>query len=105
LYNPNLTSLYSGPNGVIAVAAIVAADAAGNISVEANQSTDFIIDINGYFAAPGGSGALLFYPLPPCRVVDTRAYQNFPAPFGAPSLQAGVGRNFPVSSSRCGIPS
>ena len=31
-----------------------------------------LVDINGYFAPPG-TGGLLFYPLPPCRVVDTRS--------------------------------
>jgi hypothetical protein len=40
----------------------------------------------------------------PCRVVDTRASQAFPPPFGAPSLGGGS-RTFPFpSSTTCSIP-
>jgi len=39
--------------------------------VYANAATDLIIDINGYFAAPG-TGGLSLYNLTPCRVLDTR---------------------------------
>jgi hypothetical protein len=31
-----------------------------------------ILDVNGYFAPAGTPGALAFYPVTPCRVVDTR---------------------------------
>ena len=32
------------------------------------------------------AGSLAFVAMTPCRVVDTRASQMFPAPFGAPAL-------------------
>jgi Chaperone of endosialidase len=41
----------------------------------------------------------------PCRVVDTRAPQGFPAAFGAPGLAAGVSRTFALpTSTACSIP-
>ena len=36
-----------------------------------SNTTNVVIDIDGYFAPVGGS-TLAFYPLPPCRVLDTR---------------------------------
>jgi hypothetical protein len=50
--------------------------------------------------APAGS-ALLFYTLPPCRVLDTR---NATGPLGAPSLSPVATRTFDVSTSPCGVP-
>ena len=41
-----------------------------------------------------------FFPVPPCRVVDTR---NADGPSGGPSLQAGATRDFPVAAV-CGVP-
>jgi hypothetical protein len=48
------------------------------IDVYAYNTTDLLIDINGYFAAPG-TGGLSMYPAAPCRVLDTR--QNHGQPF------------------------
>jgi hypothetical protein len=45
---------------------------------------------------------LLFVPVTPCRVADTR---NLPGPFGGPELAAGSTREFDISQSACGIPS
>jgi hypothetical protein len=59
-----------------------------------------VIDINGYFAPPGGNG-LQFYPLTPCRVVDTR---NANGALGGPALMAGTPVTFPLLTSSCGIP-
>jgi hypothetical protein len=48
---------------------------------------------------------LVLVAMTPCRIVDTRASQDFPSPFGAPSLSAGVSRTFRLqSSTRCSIP-
>jgi uncharacterized repeat protein (TIGR03803 family) len=55
----------------VANAAIVPAGANGDIEVYAYNTTDLLIDINGYFAAPG-TGGLSLYPVAPCRVLDTR---------------------------------
>jgi Chaperone of endosialidase len=54
---------------------------------------------------PASATPLVFVAMTPCRVADTRASQGFSAPFGAPSLAAGVGRTFPLQSSvTCSIP-
>jgi hypothetical protein len=55
--------------------------------------------LNGYFAPPGGAGALSFYTAIPCRVLDTR---NAAGALGGPALNGQ--RDFPVTSSACGIP-
>jgi hypothetical protein len=48
---------------------------------------------------------MVFVAMSPCRVVDTRASQGFPGPFGPPSLSPGPVRNFPIqSSTKCTIP-
>ena len=70
----------------------------------AGDATDLIIDINGIFAAPGGTGGLRFYVVTPCRVADTRAGQGFTGAFGPPSLAMDTTRNFPIQASPCGIP-
>ncbi len=51
--------------------------------------------------AAGASSALAFYPVIPCRVVDTR---NAIGPLGGPSIGKQSSRDFPVQSSSCGIP-
>jgi hypothetical protein len=52
----------------------------------------------------GGALSLAFYPLSPCRLVDTRIAGGS-ADFGAPSLPAGLVRTFPLPQSPCGVAS
>jgi hypothetical protein len=102
-----LASNLNSPKGVaVANAVIVPAGAGGGISVFASDATELILDINGYFVSSADSfGALAFYPLTPCRVMDTRAGQGTTGPFGPPSMPAGgSARTVPMTSSRCGIP-
>ena len=85
-----------------AVAAITSAGN-GGVDVFVTDATHVILDINGYFVPEGtASSTLAFYPLTPCRVVDT----EWPTgPLGGPYLSGGSqGRAFPVQSSNCGIP-
>ena len=98
---PYVSTLNSINGAILANAAIVPAGSGGSVSVYVTDATDLIIDINGYFAPPTGSSALAFYPVTPCRVVDTR---NPNGAFGGPSLGAGGTRSFTVPSSSCGIP-
>lgn len=91
---PFVSTLNSWDAQVVPNAAIVPAGTNGAISVYASNPTDVVIDINGYFAAAGQPGALLFYPQPPCRLVDTREDL---------ALAAMLTRTFPVSG-RCGVP-
>ena len=98
---PMVSTLNSWTGKIAANAAIVPAGNGGAISVFAADATAVVVDANGYFGAPGGSGALNFYPVAPCRIADTR---NPDGPFGGPEMQAGAVRSFPVPSSGCGIP-
>ena len=98
---PNVSTLNSWTGKVVANAAIVPAGTNQAISVYASNPTDVILDINGYFGPPGGTGALQFYPVTPCRIADTR---NPNGPFGGPEMGAATSRSFPVPSSACGIP-
>lgn len=68
-----LASVLNDPTGTtVANAAIIPAGTpSGGVSVYTTDNTDLVIDINGYFAAPGTNG-LTLYTLSPCRVLDTR---------------------------------
>ena len=98
---PFVSTMNSLDGRIKANAAIVPA---GNnaVSVYVSDTTDVVLDIDGYFSAPGAS-TLKFYPLPPCRVADTRK-SDFPPGLGVPNLSRAVARDFPVLESSC-IPS
>jgi hypothetical protein len=103
---PLFGTLGSANGNPVSNAALVPAGAGGAISIDANANTDVIVDGNGYFAAPGSAGALYFYPLPPCRIADTRMVggSGLTGAFGPPSLSAGTTREFSIPSSACGVP-
>ncbi|HUQ93494.1 MAG TPA: VCBS repeat-containing protein, partial [Bryobacteraceae bacterium] len=98
---PLVSTLNSFTGTVVANAAIVPAGTNGGIDVFVTDNTHVIIDVNGYFAPPGGAGAMSFYTATPCRVADTRLPVG---PVGGPSMTAAQTRTFPVPSSSCGIP-
>ena len=97
-----VVSTMNSPDGrVKANAAIIPAGASsGSVSVYVTDTTNVILDIDGYFTPSTGS-TLEFYPLTPCRVVDTRHANG---DLGGPYLPGGQQRNFPVLESTCGIP-
>ncbi len=97
---PLVSTLNSPDARTKANAAIVPAGFDGAVSVYVTNTTHVILDIDGYFA-PSSSQTLQFYPLPPCRVVDTRGANG---DLGGPYLSAQVERDFPVRESSC-IPS
>ncbi len=68
---PVVSTLNNPTATVVANAAIVPAGTGGAVEVYAYNTTDLLIDIDGYFAAPG-TGGLSLYPVAPCRVLDTR---------------------------------
>jgi len=93
-----VVSTMNSPDGrVKANAAIVPAGTQGAVSVFVTDTSDVIIDIDGYFAPPTQS-TYEFYPLTPCRVIDTR---NPTGHLGGPYLHAQVERDFPVLESPC----
>ena len=100
---PNVSTLNSFSGSIVANAAVVPAGANGAISVYSHDDTDVIIDINGYFNTPTAQ-TLVFYPVAPCRLADTRPFGGKTGAFGAPTIAGGAIRSFPVPSSSCGIP-
>ncbi|HUQ90512.1 MAG TPA: hypothetical protein VM120_02445 [Bryobacteraceae bacterium] len=98
---PLVSTLNAPPGTVVANFAIVPAGTNGGINIYATNPTDVIIDVNGYFAAPGGAGGLSFYAATPCRVADTR---NAAGPFGGPSFSGAGSRGFAVPATNCSIP-
>jgi hypothetical protein len=99
---PFVSTLNSFGGIVVANAAIVPAGSGGAVSVFVTNTTDVILDINGYFGASSGTSSYSFYPATPCRVADTRGPSG---QFGGPSMYAGQTRDFPIPLSACAIPS
>jgi hypothetical protein len=96
---PGVATVSSVDGRVRSNAAIVPTGTNGAISVFASNTTDLILDINGYFTT--APTALQFYPVTPCRVVDTR---NTQGPFGGPLLAGNTSRTFPLPSGACNLP-
>jgi hypothetical protein len=99
---PVVSTLNSLDSRVKSNAAIVPAGVGGAINVFASNATDVVLDINGYFVPASDPAGLAFYPVTPCRIVDTR---KAVAPLAGPSLPGGQARTFPIlSASACNIP-
>jgi hypothetical protein len=96
-----VASTLNSDGRIKANAAVVPAGSNGAVSVYATNTTDVILDINGYFVPESTAGALSLYTLPPCRIADTR---NPAGVLGGPSLVAASVRTFPVLSSACDYP-
>jgi uncharacterized repeat protein (TIGR03803 family) len=100
---PVVSTLNATDGRVKADAAIVPAGTSGGVNVYVTDTANVILDINGYFAPVSGS-TLEFYPLPPCRVADTRDPSK-PSGLGPPSLTGGQPRDFPIlNAASCNIP-
>jgi hypothetical protein len=98
---PLASTLNSIDGRVKAAAAIIPAGTNGAVCAFATQDTELIVDINGYFVSDLNPSVLEFYPLAPCRLVDTR---NAAGSLGGPSLVGAASRTFPILSSPCNIP-
>ncbi len=96
---PFVSTMNSPDGRTKANAAIVPAGFEGGVSVYATDTTDLILDIDGYFAPPT-SQSYQFYSLTPCRVVDTRD-STMPPRLGPPTMQAQQTRDFPILTSPC----
>jgi hypothetical protein len=92
-----VSTLNSFDGTILANAAIVPAGIGGAVSFFASDTTDLVVDINGYFAPPGFPApfGLNFYPVTPCRLTDTRNAGG--------AMEADTTRAFPLSGS-CGTP-
>jgi uncharacterized repeat protein (TIGR03803 family) len=95
---PVVSTLNSLDGRIKANAVIIpAGSSSGSVSVFVTNTTNVVLDINGYFI-PSSSSTLAFYPVTPCRLVDTR---NANGPLGGPYLTHGVERDFPLLESTC----
>jgi len=98
---PTVATLNSYDGRIKTVAAIVPAGADGNLSVYSTNTTDLILDFNGYFVAPGSNdSALAYYPKAPCRVLDTRGGQYIHANQMVNFTIAGTGGCIPSSGAQ-----
>jgi len=92
---PLVASLNDPTGTVLSNAVVVPAGTNGAVSVFSTDATDLVIDINGYFAAPG-AGGLSLYTVEPCRVLDSRL------PAGSPPFN--TTRDVNVIAAPCGVP-
>jgi hypothetical protein len=99
---PVASTLNSLDGEVKANAAIVPAGTGGAIGVFATDDTDVILDINGYFVPTTNSSGLAFYPMTPCRLVDTRP--GAPSTVSTGALTGYTSRTLPLLSSSCNVP-
>jgi hypothetical protein len=100
---PVVSTLNSMDGRIKANAVIIGAgsDGNGSVSVFGTQPTDIILDINGYFVPESSNpSALAFYPLPPCRVVNTGLSPSGNGLDG-PNMVGNATRDFPILSSSC----
>lgn len=91
-----VASLNAPTGTVVANAVIVPAGTNGSVDVYATNSTDLVIDIDGYFA-PAGPNGFSFYASAPCRVLDSRLPASTP-PF-SDTKNVNV-----TAASVCGVP-
>jgi len=98
---PFTSTLNAVDGRVKAAAAILPAGTNGGLCFFATNDTDLVLDINGYFVSNSSPTALAFFPVTPCRLVDTRLAT---APLGGPSLVASAARTFPILSAPCNLP-
>ena len=98
---PTVSTLNSLDGRLKANAVIIPAGTPdGSVNVFVTNTTNVVLDINGYFVPSDGS-SLAFYPLAPCRIADTRHANG---PLGGPSLTGDQERDFPVLQSSCSLP-
>ncbi len=101
---PIVATLNSLDGRIKADAAIVPAGTNGAVSVYVTNTSNIVLDINGYFEPVSGS-TLAFYPLTPCRIADTRN-STYPQGLGPPFLPGHTERDFPIlNATSCNIPS
>jgi Pro-kumamolisin, activation domain/Subtilase family/Divergent InlB B-repeat domain len=103
LTRPLTATLNSLDGRIKANASTVAAGDNQSIDIYVTHTSDVVLDINGYYVPAPAASALAFYPLTPCRVIDTRKPDS---DLGGPYLPGNQERDFPVlEATGCNIPS
>jgi hypothetical protein len=98
---PLASTLNATDGRVKAAAAIVPGGTNGGLCFFSTNDTDLVLDINGYFVPNSSPTALAFFPVTPCRVVDTRLAAGA---LGGPAIAGNAARTFPVLSGPCNLP-
>jgi hypothetical protein len=98
---PLASTLNSIDGRTKAAAAILPAGTNGSVCAFPTNDTELVMDIDGYFVPPSDPSGLAFYPLTPCRLVDTRLSTGT---LGGPSLAGNAARTFPILTSSCAVP-
>ena len=99
--NQPLASTLNSDGRIKAVAGIVPGSSTdGSVCVYVTEDTHLVLDIDGYFVPSSNTGSLAFFPVTPCRVVDTRQAAG---PLGGPTMSGNQSRTFPILSSSCNI--
>ncbi|MBI4910606.1 MAG: hypothetical protein HY820_43740 [Acidobacteria bacterium] len=106
---PDFWTARTTTGGYVANAAIVKAGVNGGVSVYASNNVNLILDINGYFTDEVNATSLLYYPVSPCRAVDTRGpvYSSLAPPYGNQRMQARENRTLRLPgtpNATCQIP-
>ena len=97
-----LVSTLNSDGRIKAVAGIVPGSTAdGSVCVYVTEDTHLVLDIDGYFVPSSNTNSLAFFPVTPCRLVDTRQPTG---PLGGPTLSGNSTRTFPILSSPCNVP-
>jgi FG-GAP-like repeat/Bacterial Ig-like domain (group 3) len=91
------TSYVSSPQPVALASADFNRDGRGDLAVVGNGGVSILL------GSPAPI-ALQFYPITPCRLVDTRTGQGKTGYFGPPTMAANTSRNFPLLSAGCSLP-
>ncbi|MBL8231025.1 MAG: SBBP repeat-containing protein [Bryobacterales bacterium] len=100
---PLASTLNASDGQITANSTIVPAGNAGGISAYVTNTTDLLVDVNGYFGTRSAN-SLAFYPIAPCRLLDTRPGEGTTGEFGPPSIAGNSTRTIIVPSGRCNIP-
>ena len=98
---PLASTLNSLDGRIKAEAAILPAGTNGSVCAFPTNDTDLVMDIDGYFVPATVPAGLAFYPVTPCRLMDTRLANG---PLGGPSLAGSAARGFPILTSPCAVP-
>ncbi len=105
---PRASNLNLAGHGVATNLAIVQLSTAGAITIyNALGSVDVIVDVEGYFATPTGSGTVAgeFHSIPPLRICDTRGGQRTECAGATSSpLAGGTWRDVVLSGLPSGAP-
>jgi hypothetical protein len=98
---PLISLLNSYDGRIKANAVVVPAGSNGSINIFATDATDVVLDLNGYFVPQSDPYGLQFYPITPCRILDTRNPNGL---LGGPSFIANEFRDIPVQAGPCNLP-